>query len=740
MGLAPGTSIGHYNVTSLLGEGGMGQVWQATDTQLNREVALKILPDAFASDPDRLARFQREAQILASLNHPNIAAIYGIEEAEGTRALVLELVEGPTLADRISKGPIPLDEALPIAKQIAEALEAAHEAGVIHRDLKPANIKVREDGTVKVLDFGLAKALDTSPEGGPTESPTLTAAATQMGVVMGTAAYMSPEQAEGRRLDERSDIFSFGAVLYEVVSGHRAFDGDTTVRVLSSVLRDEPRALDAPSALERVVRLCLRKPRGERYGSMSEVRVALEATGLEESRPSIAVLPFANMSADPENEYFCDGIAEEITNALAKVDRLDVAGRTSAFSFKGKTGDLRETGRALNVSTVLEGSVRKAGVRLRITAKLVKVSDGYHLWSERYDRQLEDIFEIQDEIALAVVEALKVTLLGEEKAAVLKRSTDSPEAYRLCLKAHHAWTRWTDEGFRTAISLYEQAVEKDSNYALAHWALGHCYASWAILGREPADLRTMRTHLETAIRLDQDQADAHAVLGAIVEGVVEWNWPPAESGCQKAIALNPRSAHVRNVYGVLLGVLGRHEESIAMFRRAIELDPLGPLWNACLIQALLGNRDWDGALQQTRATLDVAPDYWYALQLAGQAHAASGQLDEAISTFERAVRASAEVPYTIGLLGNSLARAGRRDEASQQLEKLRARAESHYVPAVALAYVHAGLDQLDEAFSLLERALDAHDFWLTYSLTVFPALDDLRPDPRFTELVRRIGL
>ena len=448
MALEIGSRIAHYDVTALIGEGVMGQVYQATDTKLNRQVALKILPEAFATDPDRLARFQREAQVLASLNHPNIAQIHGIEEEGGTRALVLELVEGPTLADRIAQGPIPLDEALPIAKQIAEALEAAHEAGVIHRDLKPANIKVWKDGTVKVLDFGLAKALDAPPEGDPGQSPTQTAAATEVGVILGTAAYMSPEQAEGKRLDERSDLFSFGAVLYEVVSGHRAFDGDSTVRVLSSVLRAEPRALDAPSALERIVRLCLRKSRGERYGSMSNVRVALEATGLNsgpESRPSIAVLPFANMSADPDNEYFCDGIAEEITNALAKVDRLEVAGRTSAFSFKGKTGDLRETGRALNVSTVLEGSVRKAGNRLRITAKLVKVTDGYHLWSERYDRQLEDIFEIQDEIALAVVEALKVRLLGEEKAAVLKRSTDNPEAYRLCLKAHHAWTRWTDE-------------------------------------------------------------------------------------------------------------------------------------------------------------------------------------------------------------------------------------------------------------------------------------------------------
>lgn len=339
---------------------------------------------------------------------------------------MLDLVEGPTLADRIATGPIPLDEALPIAKQIAEGLEAAHESGVIHRDLKPANIKVREDGTVKVLDFGLAKALDATTEGDRGQSPTLTAAATEVGVILGTAAYMSPEQAEGKRLDERSDSFSFGAVVYEVVSGHRAFDGDTTVQVLSGVLRDEPRALDAPSALARIVRLCLRKSPGQRYGSMSDVRVALEATSLDsrsESRSSIAILAFANMSADPENEYFCDGIAEEITNALAKVDRLEVAGRTSAFSFKGKGGDLREIGRALNVSTVLEGSVRKAGNRLRITAQLVKVTDGYRLWSERYDRQLEDIFEIRDEIALAYVHTGLDQL--DEAFALLERALDA---------------------------------------------------------------------------------------------------------------------------------------------------------------------------------------------------------------------------------------------------------------------------------------------------------------------------
>ena len=371
------------------------------------------------------------------------------------------------------------------------------------------------------------------------------------------------------------------------------------------------------------------------------------------------------MSSDAENEYFCDGIAEEITSALSKVGQLQVAGRTSAFSFKGKTGDLREIGRTLNVGVVLEGSVRKAGSRLRITAQLIKVADGYHLWSERFDRELKDIFDIQDEIALAVVEALKVTMLGREKAAVLKRSTDNPEAYQLCLKAYHAWHRWTDEGFRTAVTLFNRALERDPGYALAHFGLGDCYASRAILGREPFEVARTRPLFETAIRLDPNLADAHAVLGAIIDGILEWSWPLAESRCQQAIALDPRSAHIRNVYGLMQSVMGRHDEAVATYRRAIELDPLGPLWNACLIQALLGKRDWEEALRQTQVTLDLVPEYWFALHLAGQAHVALGQWDEAIGKFERAVRSSGEVPYVIGLLGNALAKAGRRDEALQ---------------------------------------------------------------------------
>ena len=457
------------------------------------------------------------------------------------------------------------------------------------------------------------------------------------------------------------------------------------------------------------------------------------------SAPSIAVLPFANMSADPEQEYFCDGIAEEITSALARVDQLRVAGRTSAFSFKGKTGDLREIGRTLNVSAVLEGSVRRAGNRLRITAELVNVADGYHLWSERYDRQLEDIFAVQDEIALAVVDALKLTLLGEEKAAVLKHSTENPEAYQLCLKARHAWYRWTDEGFRTATTLFEQALEKDANYALAHFGLGDCLVAKAAI-RETPDLPKVRTHLETALRLDPDLAAAHAVLGGIVEGIHEWNWPSAESRCRKALTLNPRSAHVHFVHGLVLAVRGHYEESFEKFRRAVELDPLNPFLNTGLLQNFVARRDWEGALRQTRATLDLAPDYWFAQCFAGQALAASGHLDEAIAVFEQSVAASDGVAYTIGLLGNALAKAGRRDEARRQLNTIHERATSPFVSPVGLALVHAGLDQHDEAFASLERALEVHEHWLAFFLSFCPTLDDLRPDSRFAELRRRIGL
>ena len=738
MTLAPGSTLGPYTIRAELGHGGMGVVYTAQDPRLKRQVAIKLLTPDLTRDETAKQRFLQEAQAASALDHPNILTIHEINETpDGQLYLVMAYYEGETLKERIERGPLAIDDAIDIATQVGRGLSKAHAAGIVHRDIKPANLIVTADGTVKILDFGLAKL--AGAEG-----------VTQTGTTVGTVAYMSPEQARGQEVDHRTDIWSLGVVLYEMLTGQQPFRGENLLAISNAILGSEPvsltrlRAGTSP-ALARVVTRSLANSRDGRYQSVAdlldELRNATAPTTpatRQSDVPSIAVLPFANMSADPENEYFCDGIAEEITSALSKVGQLQVAGRTSAFSFKGKTGDLREIGRTLNVGAVLEGSVRKSGSRLRIIAQLVKVADGYHLWSERYDRQMDDVFEIQDEIALAVVEALKVTLLGGEKAAVLKRSTENAEAYQLCLKATHAWARWTDEGFRTAMKLFEQALEHDPNYAMARFGLGDIHASWAMLGRQPPDLVKMRAELEAAIRLDPGLADAHAVLG-LVETLFEWNWASAESRFQTAVALDPRSAHVCNVYGAFLGIVGRCDEALATYRRAIELDPLGPLWNACFAQALLGARDWDGALRQAGATLDLAPDYWFALQIAGQASVASGDLAGAVASFERAVTASAEGPHVVGLLGNALARAGRRDEALQQLAVLQARAESHYVPALAMAFIHAGLDQWDEAFALIERAREVHDPWLIQSLTINATLDSLRPDPRLHALLRRMN-
>jgi TolB-like protein/Flp pilus assembly protein TadD/predicted Ser/Thr protein kinase len=734
MTLAQGTRLGPYEIVAPIGAGGMGEVYRATDTRLGRTVAIKVSRAEFSE------RFEREARAVAALNHPHICQLYDV----GPNYLVMEFVDGAAITP-----PRDAPQLLALATQIAAALAAAHAAGLVHRDLKPDNILVTKDGQVKVLDFGLA----TAAAGAAVSDALVTQAATAVGTTVGTVAYMSPEQARGEAVDARSDLWSLGVILYELAAGARPFGGPTQAVVFESILNQPPPPLQdsgahVPAGLSPIVAKLLEKDRARRYQSVAEVRVDLlrvaqpraDSRHGSEQDPSVAVLAFANMSADPENEYFCDGVAEEITNALVKVERLKVAGRTSAFSFKGKTGDLREIGRTLGVSTVLEGSVRKAGNRLRITAQLVKVADGYHLWSERYDRQMEDIFEIQDEIALAVVQALKVTLLGREKAAVLKRSTDNPDAYNLCLKARHAWTRWTDEGFRTGIALFEQALEKDPDYALAHFGLGDCRLAWGVLGRHPEDRPRIRTHFETALRLDPDLAEARAVFGGILEGLYEWNWPLAERQLTKAMELSPRSWQVNLIRGMLQCVTGGASEAVTSLGRAVELDPLNPVANAHALLGLLTTRDWEGALRQLRATLDLAPDYWLALAWGGTAWIPTGRVAEAIDCFERAVAASREVPYTVGLLGHALATAGRREEAAQHLERLRNRAASGYVPSIAMAFIHAGLGQFDEAFALMNRSGDEHDNWLVFSLAHLPTLDNLRPDPRFAALRRRIGL
>ena len=727
---------GRYRIERRLGEGGMATVYLASDLRHGRNVALKVLKADLSAAVDA-ERFLSEIRTTATLQHPNILPLFDSGEVDSSLFYTMPYVEDGTLADRLAKGPpFEVSEAVRLITDVGEALQLAHERGVVHRDIKPSNILLSR-GKPLVADFGIARVADLTH-----------ARLTETGISIGTVGYMSPEQATGEGdVDARADLYSLACVLFEMLSGKPPFGDGRPLAILARQATEPAPPVragrpDLPDSLARAIATALAREPDGRFSSTSEFVASLSVGTASPVRevPSVAVLPFANMSADAENEYFCDGIAEEITSALSKVGQLQVAGRTSAFSFKGKAGDLREIGQALNVGTVLEGSVRKAGDRLRITAQLIKVVDGYHLWSERYDRQLKDIFDIQDEIALAVAEALKVTLLGREKEAVLKRSTDDPEAYRLCLQARHVWQRWTDEGFRAAIGLFNEAIARDPHNALAHNGLADCYLAWNLLGREPMNVPKIRTLFETAIELNPNAGLAYAVYGGIVNGVSVWDWPLAEAHCHKGAELAPREGHVWSVYGILMGLLGRHDEAVTMHRRAVELDPISAAWNAFLVFGLLPTRDWEAALRETERTLAILPEFWLVLMFAGQAHGACGRWDEAVATFERAVRSSGGVPYASGLLGYALARAGRRDEARRQLAQLRDHAESHYVPATALAFVHAGLDERDEAFALLANALDVHDHWAVFSLTLFPVLDDLRPDPRFAVLRGRLGL
>jgi serine/threonine protein kinase len=449
--LQPGTCLGPYEILSAIGAGGMGEVWKARDTRLGRIVAIKQLA---APNADR---FDKEARAIAALNHPHICQVYDV----GPDYLVLEYIEGHPI-----RGPLPADEALRLAMQIAGALEGAHSKGILHRDLKPANIMVTEGGSTKLLDFGLAKVMDADAD----------VTRTVDGTVLGTAAYMSPEQAEGKPLDARSDVFSFGAVLYEILSGSRAFPGTTTVQVWNAVLRDDPSPLQAPPALDRIVRRCLAKQVGQRFQTMTDVRVALEQAMREvsarsrEPDASIAVLPFANMSRAPDDDYFSDGLAEELINLLAHVPNLKVAARTSAFAFRGKEQDIRRIAETISVSNVLEGSVRRAGSRIRVTAQLISAEDGCHLWSERYDRELADVFAIQDDIAQAIAGALQVRLTSTPS-----RHTPNVPAYEALLKARYHSRAHLPEAHARAKEHCDQAIALDPEYAAPHALLGFNY-------------------------------------------------------------------------------------------------------------------------------------------------------------------------------------------------------------------------------------------------------------------------
>ncbi|MFN8547186.1 MAG: protein kinase [Candidatus Eisenbacteria bacterium] len=493
--LGVGSRLGPYEIVAPLGLGGMGEVYRARDTRLLREVAIKGLTSAFSGDPERLARFEREAQLLAALNHPNIGGIFGLEEKEGTPYLVLELIEGESLAARLAEGALPLREALRVGAETAAAIEAAHERGIVHRDLKPGNIMLTPSGSVKVLDFGLAKGgAPLEPSGDLAHSPTLTAmAATEVGVILGTAAYMSPEQARGKPVDRRSDVWSFGCVLFECLTGEPLFQGETVSDLIARILEREPDwtrlPATTPPRVVEILRRCLRRDAESRVRDIRDVRLELQEilAGGTQAAPSreksIAVLPFNNLSG-PEDEYFADGMTDEILNALAQVEGLRVAARTSCFAFKGHRQDLRSIAEKLDVATLLEGTVRRAGVRLRITVQLVNAADGYQLWSERYDREMTDVFAVQDEIASSIASRLRGTAKGDVDRGAARRGTSSVEAYELYLKGR-ALLMLRGRFIRQAIPCFERAIQLDPRYVDAMALLADACRLLGTMGMAP---------------------------------------------------------------------------------------------------------------------------------------------------------------------------------------------------------------------------------------------------------------
>ena len=715
-----GQIIAHYTVLEKLGEGGMGVVYKARDTNLDRFVALKFLPPERVADAERRRRFFREARAASALNHPNIITIHEINQAGGADFIAMEYVSGRTLAEMITGKPLPPKDALHLALQAADALAAAHRAGIIHRDLKPGNIMVTAEGRLKILDFGLAKPAEAALPG---NESTLTQ-------VAGTAAYMPPEQAEGRPADARSDIYSLGAVLYEMLAGRKAFAGFT---------REEPPPLrDAPAGWQEVVSRCLRPNPGERFQSAAELKAALERTaGEPRSSPSIAVLPFANLSADKENEYFSDGLAEEIINALTKVPGLRVPARTSSFAYRGKEMDVGEIGARLKVGHVLEGSVRKAGERIRVTAQLINVADGYHLWSERYDRELSDVFAIQDEIAQAIVDKLCVRLVRQRP--LIKTHTTSPEAYDLYLRGRYCMATTWLEGIPAAQSYFEKAIALDPSFAPAHAALAESYVY-----RDPGSLsapkeaiRTAGSAAREALVLDDTIAEAHMVLG--IAAALDYDWRGAEREFHRALELNTASPVCRYHYAnELLIPRGRFDEAEAEIERELEQDPLSLRWQSHPGWLSYVRREYELAIRQNRRVVELNPNYAWPHFACALAESKLSRFDEAVKAMEGALEIGL-TPIILGGLGMMLALAGRTSEARKLLEELIRQARVSYLCPAFEGWIHLGLGERDSAFERFEKAVEDHSFVMLF-FGVDPLYDPIRTDPRYHALLKRMNL
>ena len=737
-------TISHYKILEKLGGGGMGVVYKTIDTKLDRTVALKFLPEQLHFDEEAEQRFISEAKSASSLDHPNICTIHDINKTEdGQFYIVMGYYAGETLKKKVDSGSIKIDTAINYATQIATGLARAHEAGIVHRDIKPANIMITDRNEVKILDFGLAK---TSSE------PSIT----KMGSTVGTVAYMSPEQTKGEYVDHRTDIWSFGVLLYEMITGQLLFKGEYDQAIIYSILNESPPPISdydesLPEKLNSIIQKMLGKNPGERYQNMTELIDELEKVTSQqptienesaetERNPSIAILPFANMSEDKANEYFSDGLAEDIINALAQIRDLRVVARTSAFSFKNKETDIREIGEKLNVNTILEGSVRKANNQVRITAQLINVEDGFHLWSEQYDRNLDDIFGIQDEITFTIVDKLKGHLLKEEKSAISRRRTENQEAFNLYLKGRHFWNNRTGEGMRRGIECFENATEIEPNYALAYSGMADAYSmigAYYYLPAKESYPKAIRA-ANKAIAIDDSLAEAHCALGyAIYE--FNWDWTGAEESFKKGLKINPGYSFGHACYAHCLFMLGRFEDAEREIKLARDLDPLGLITNANVGYCYFLNRKYDLALEEYNKALEIDPSFHPLLAYMAEVYEQKGMIDESIKAMKLAYAKSEMNAKILAILGHIYGTAGNTKEANKILDELEKRSRNEFVSASNFTLLYLGMNQKDQVFEWLEKAYEEKAPFVCY-LKVDPRFDKIRDDERFTDLKKRVGL
>ena len=838
--LATNTTLSHYRIVSKIGAGGMGEVYLAQDTKLDRKVALKVLPAEVASNRDRMDRFIREAKSAAALSHPNIAQIFEIGEDNGMHFIAMEFVEGVTLREKIHRERTELRKLLRYLQHAAEGLAKAHAAGIVHRDLKPDNIMITREGHAKILDFGLAKLIEpqlTEAVEGQNSGDAATAIMQQHstpGVIMGTVGYMSPEQAQGKtnEIDQRSDIFSFGCILFEAATGKKPFEGDSIVKSLHSLIYEPaPQIKDlnpaAPVELQRIVRRCLEKDADDRYQAIREVAIELKhlrrelesgadfdttvpppagsATALStdggstiqstaarsgsipptvssaeylvsgirkhkltvgvalaillalisgagywffkyrgsagagsEAINSIAVLPFQNKSADADTDYLSDGLAESLIFRLSQLPGLKVSPTTSVMRYKGKDTDIAKIASELGVDAVMTGRLVKRGDNLNITVELIDVRNNKSLWGEQYERKMSDLLATQREIAAAITQKLQLKLAGSEAKGITKRYTDNNDAYQLYLKGRFYFAKRTDEDIRRSIELFQQAIKLDPNFALAYVGVSESYnvmPSYPYMSPNEAN-PLAKAAVAKALEIDPNLPEAHTVAGMIA-ATFDWDWGKAEREFKRSLELDPNLAitHYRYAW-TYLSPMGRHDEAIAEMKRAMELEPLSLTQGANFAAVYLYARQFDKALDQAKKTYDLDPTLVTGQNWMCHAYEVNGMYAESLAISEKAAQSNRSL---LAALGYAYAKSGQRSKAEDVLKQWKERAKTKYVANYWVAIVYAALGEKDAAFAELEKAYQEHD-WFIQRLRVDPYMDLLRDDPRFKDLVRRLGL